>query len=126
MDIVLSHSSEEPIYNQIKNQIKEQILKSIMNEGDALPSMRKLAKDLHVSTITTKRAYEELEKEGLITSTVGKGSFVAGQNLEFLREQRLKIIEEKMEQIVTESKMVGIELNVLQVLLTMLYEEESS
>ena len=96
MKIVLSNTSKEPIYEQIKRQIKESILRGELKEEEPLPSIRQLARDLRISVITTKRAYDELEKEGLITSVVGKGSFVAGQNRTFLREKRLKWIEERL------------------------------
>ncbi|UJL46307.1 GntR family transcriptional regulator [Virgibacillus sp. NKC19-16] len=123
MDIILSNSSQEPIYLQIKNQIKQSILRNEMNEGDALPSMRRLAQDLRISVITTKRAYEELEREGFITSFVGKGSFVAGQSNDLMQEKRLKIVEEGLAEIVAESRNLNISLNQLQELLAMLYEE---
>ncbi|MDX8365990.1 GntR family transcriptional regulator [Cytobacillus sp. IB215665] len=125
MDIIISSSADEPIYEQITNQIKQQILRGDLKEGDPLPSMRKLAKDLQISIITTKRAYEELEKEGFITSQVGKGSFVSGQNVSVLRDQQLQLIENKLEVVVDESKVMGIELSVLLELVTMLYKEEN-
>lgn len=87
MQIIISNSSKEPIYEQITNQIKSYILAGELQEGTAIPSMRNLAKDLQVSVITTKRAYEELEKAGFIYSIVGKGSFIAEQNLEVMREE---------------------------------------
>ncbi|OUM84621.1 MAG: GntR family transcriptional regulator [Bacillus thermozeamaize] len=123
MKIIISNAGKEPIYEQIKRQLKESILKGELKEGDLLPSIRQLAKDLHISVITTKKAYEELEKEGLITSVVGKGSFVAGQSREFLREKRLKLVEEKLAEVVAESKALNIDLNELQEMLRLLYEE---
>jgi len=123
MNIILSNSSQEPIYLQIKNQIKQSILRNEMKEGEALPSMRRLAQDLRISVITTKRAYEELEKEGFITSFVGKGSFVAGQNNDLMQEKRLKMVEDGLAEIVIESKNLNISLQQLQELLAMLYEE---
>lgn len=123
MKIVLSNTSKEPIDEQIQRQIKESILRGELKEGTPLPSIRQLAKDLRISVITTKRAYNELEKEGLITSVVGKGSFVAGQNRAFLREKRLKWIEERLTEIVSESKALDISLEELQEMLTLLYEE---
>ena len=123
MKIIISNTSKEPIYEQIKRQLKESILKGEVKEGDLLPSIRQLAKDLHISVITTKKAYEELEKEGLITSIVGKGSFVAGQSREFLREMRLKWVEEKLAEVVSESKALNISLTELQDMLRLLYEE---
>lgn len=126
MNIIISNTSKEPIYEQIKSQIKNSILKGELEEGDALPSMRTLAKELKISIITTKRAYEDLEKEGFISSFVGKGSFVASQNSELLREKRLQLIEEKMQEIIAESKHMNIELQQLLDMLSMLYEEEEA
>lgn len=124
MKIVLSNTGKEPIYEQIKRQIKESILRGELKEEAPLPSIRHLARDLRISVITTKRAYDELEKEGLITSVVGKGSFVAGQNRTFLREKRLKWIEERLVEIVAESKALDISLEELKEMLTLLYEEQ--
>jgi len=124
MQIIISNSSKEPIYEQITNQIKSLILSGELEEGASLPSMRKLAKDLQISVITTKRAYEELEKEGFIYSIVGKGSFVAEQNLEVIREKKLKAIEEQLSAVITNSREIGLTLDELQELLRILYEEE--
>ncbi|MGP0583857.1 GntR family transcriptional regulator [Paenibacillus timonensis] len=104
MDILLSHSSGEPIYLQIVTQIRDAILQGKLAPGTALPSIRQLAKDLQISVITTKRAYNELEQEGLIDSVVGKGSFVSGGNQEFIREQRLRALESKLREVLEESK----------------------
>ena len=99
MDIFISNDSGKPIYEQITSQIKNQIMQGSLREGDALPSMRTLAKELRISVITTKRAYEELEKEGFIYTVAGKGSFVAPKNVELLREENLKKIEAYMQEI---------------------------
>lgn len=123
MQIILANSSKEPIYEQITNQIKSSILSGELKDGAALPSMRQLAKDLHVSVITTKRAYEELEKAGFIYSIVGKGSFVAEQNLEVMRERKLKAIEEQLSAVIMNSKEIGLSLDELQQLLKILHEE---
>ena len=96
MDIIISNSSSKPIYEQISSQIKGMILNGTLNEGDALPSMRLLAKELRISVITTKRAYEDLERDGFIETATGRGSFVAAKNLEFVREENLRIIEENL------------------------------
>ena len=96
MDIIIQNTSGKPIYEQITAQIKNQILSGALQAGDALPSMRLLAKELRISVITTKRAYEELEREGFIYTVTGKGSFVAKKNLELIREENLKKIEEHM------------------------------
>ncbi|MED4129785.1 MULTISPECIES: GntR family transcriptional regulator [Shouchella] len=124
MNIILSNASQEPIYVQIKNQIKQSILRGELMEGDPLPSMRKLAKELQISVITTKRAYEELERDGFIISYVGKGSFIAGQNQDLIQERRLQMVEQGLAEIVKESKNLDISLHQLQELLVMLYEEE--
>ncbi|MFS0785403.1 GntR family transcriptional regulator [Shouchella sp. 1P09AA] len=124
MNILLSNASQEPIYAQIKNQIKQSILRGELAEGDPLPSMRKLAKELQISVITTKRAYEELERDGFIISYVGKGSFVAGQNTDLIQERRLQMVEQSLAEIVKESKNLDISLQQLQEILAMLYEEE--
>ena len=94
MNIVISNASGAPIYEQICSQIKAGIISGELAEGDALPSMRLLAKELRISVITTKRAYEELEREGFLVTYPGKGSFVAGKNLELIREEHLRRIEE--------------------------------
>lgn len=98
LNIVLSNQSDKPIYQQISDQIRESILKGDLQDGDLLPSIRTLAKDLRISVITTKRAYDELEHEGFVISTVGKGSFVAPKNLDLLRELNLKHLEELIQQ----------------------------
>lgn len=123
MDIILSNSSNDPIYLQIVNQIKAMILSGELAEGEALPSMRNLAMQMRISVITTKRAYEELESEGFIESYTGKGSFVKGQNAELLRETHLKQIEEHLTQAVSTAKLSGIDLPELQSILELLYQE---
>src|SRR5690625_2404479 len=124
MQIIISNSSKEPIYEQITNQIKASILAGDLQEGASLPSMRKLAKDLDISVITTKRAYEELEKSGFIYSVVGKGSFVSEQNNEMILERKMKVIEEQLMAAIQNSKEIGIELGELKELITMLYRED--
>ena len=99
MYILIDSKTGVPIYDQIATQIKEQILDGSLPEGEALPSIRSLAKDLRISVITTKRAYEGLEQEGFIDTMPGKGSYVAVQNRELMREEDLKKIEELMRQI---------------------------
>ncbi|AMX00146.1 GntR family transcriptional regulator [Rummeliibacillus stabekisii] len=123
MQIIISNSSKEPIYEQITNQIKSAILTGELMEGSAIPSMRNLAKDLQISVITTKRAYEELEKAGFIYSIVGKGSFVSEQNLEVIKEKKLKVIEEQLSAVITNSREIGLSFDELQQLLKILYEE---
>jgi GntR family transcriptional regulator len=125
MNIIISNSSKEPIYEQVKNQIKQNILRDEIKEGEALPSMRRLAQDLRISVITTKRAYDELEKEGFIESYVGKGSFVAGQNNDLIQEKRLKMMEESLYELIMEGKRLDISLEQFKEMVEMLYEEEN-
>ncbi|MDD6212160.1 MAG: GntR family transcriptional regulator [Clostridiales bacterium] len=99
MNIFIDNKSGSPIYEQIYSQIKSQIISGELKEDDALPSIRSLAKDLRISVITTKRAYDELEKEGFIYTVAAKGCFVAPKNTELLREENLKKIEEHLEEI---------------------------
>ncbi|MEK4496173.1 GntR family transcriptional regulator [Ureibacillus sp. FSL W8-0352] len=125
MQIIISNQSKEPIYKQIYDQIKKQILTNELKAGEMLPSMRQLAKDLNISVITTKRAYEELENDGFIYSIVGKGSFVCEQNNEMILERKMKVIEEQLLSAIQNSKEVGIELEELKELLTLLYKEDT-
>lgn len=124
MQIFISNSSKEPIYAQIYVQIKKLILMGELQEGESLPSMRQLAKDLEISVITTKRAYEELEKNGFIYSIVGKGSFVAEQNMEMMKERKMKVIEEKLLTAIQNGKEMGLSLAELKEMLTLLYTED--
>ena len=110
MEIIISNSGGKPIYEQITDQLKGQIMSGELQAGDALPSMRLLAKELRISVITTKRAYEELEREGFLTTVPGKGCFVAAQDRELLREARLRKVEEHLSAAVDEAKQGGIEL----------------
>ena len=123
MDIIITNSSNDPIYLQIVNQIKSMIMSGELSEGEALPSMRNLAMQLRISLITTKRAYEELERDGFIESFTGKGSFVKAQNKELLREENLKAAEELMSQAVDKAKAVGVTIDEMLELLRMIYEE---
>ncbi len=124
MKIIISNASSAPIYEQIGQQIKSQIISGDLKEGDGLPSIRKLAKELQISVITTKRAYEELEKEGFIDSVGGKGTFVAVQNKELLREKKMKTIQDKMVEMVIEAQKLGISYNELQEMLVILYNDD--
>ena len=125
MRILISNSSPDPIYQQIVRQIKGQIIAGDLGEGEPLPSIRKLAHELQISVITTKRAYEELEKEGLIDTVGGKGTFVASQNQEFMREKRMKIVETKMADALADARMMGLSLDELAEMLRLLWEEEA-
>ena len=122
MDIILSNSSGKPIYEQIADQVREQILSGALSAGDALPSMRVLAKELRISVITTKRAYEELERDGFLDNVPGKGCFVAPQNRELLREAQLRRVEDVLALAVDEARKGGFSLSELQELLTLLYQ----
>lgn len=124
MDIIISNSSGKPIYEQITSQIKSMILNGTLQEGEALPSMRLLARELRISVITTKRAYEDLERDGFIETVTGRGSFVAGKNLEFVREEHLRMAEEKLQEAAALAKSAGISLEELTELLELLYEGE--
>lgn len=108
MNIQINNSSDDPIYLQIKNQIKAQIISGELKVGEQLPSIRFLAKELRVSMITAKRAFDELELDGFINSVQGKGNFVAAQNRELIREEYLKRIESKLQEVVELSEIVGV------------------
>lgn len=125
MKIIISNSSPDPIYEQVGKQIKAQVLSGELKEGDALPSIRALAKELQISVITTKRAYDELIKEGFVDSVGGKGCFIAMQNKELLKEKRMKTIEEKLGEAVNDAQKLGIPLQDLKEMLDLLYREES-
>lgn len=108
MNIQINNSSDDPIYLQIKNQIKAQIISGELKAGEQLPSIRFLAKELRVSMITAKKAFDELELDGFINSVQGKGNFVAAQNKELIREEYLKRIESKLQEVVELSELAGI------------------
>ncbi|EEL49338.1 GntR family transcriptional regulator [Bacillus mycoides] len=124
MDIIISNSSPDPIYEQISKQLRQLILNGRLKGGDQLSSIRVLAKELQISVITTKRAYEELEKEGYIETVAGKGTYVSRKNNERLKEQRLRLLESKVEEIVNESKVLQLSLEDLQQMIAFLYEGE--
>ncbi len=124
MKIIISNSSPYPIYEQVGKQIKAQIISGDLAEGDSLPSIRKLAMELQISVITTKRAYEELEKEGFIDTVGGKGCFVAMQNKELLREKKMKTVEDLLSDAVTEAKKLGINYKEIKEMLELLFNEE--
>ena len=123
MDIIISNSNGKPIYEQITSQIKSLIMNGELKEGDALPSMRLLAKELHISVITTKRAYEDLERDGFISTVVGKGSFVAGSNHEILKEEQFRLVEEYLQKAVDIARGSGITMEEMADIIQMLYEE---
>lgn len=125
MEIILTNTSTKPIYEQITSQIKEMILKGELKPGDPMPSMRKLAKDLHVSVITTQRAYDDLVKDGFIITIPAKGTFVSAENQDFIREENLRKIEDLLTTTCELAKQNGLTLEELQRTLTLIYTEES-
>lgn len=124
MDIIIKNNSDKPIYEQIREQIKEQILSGELKEGEALPSMRLLAKELRISMITTKRAYEELERGGYIESYTGRGSFVKGINTQVAKETVLYEIEELFEMVLGKAKLVDLSHEELQEMLKVMYKDK--
>lgn len=123
LDILISNSSPTALYEQIQNQIKNQIINGNLKHGDPLPSIRVLAKELKVSIITSKRAYEELEKEGFIETVVGKGTFVSNSNSERLREAAMAEMEEKLENVIISAKSLGLSLDECIEIFKSIYEE---
>lgn len=124
MDIILSNSSDEPIYQQIISQIKAQIMSGELAAGDALPSMRALAQQLKISVITTKRAYEELERDGFIENFAGKGCFVKTQNTDFLREESIRQTEELLAKACDKARLCGLTLEEMKEILELVYGGE--
>ena len=125
MDIILKNSSDAPIYQQIISQIKAQIIEGKLTAGDALPSMRTLASQLRISVITTKRAYEELEREGYIENFTGKGCFVKSQNTDFLREETIRQTEELLAQVCKKARLCGLNADDLKEMVDLMYSEEN-
>ena len=124
MEIILSNLDGTPIYEQIVRQIKAKIVGGELTAGEALPSMRLLAKELRISVITTKRAYEELEREGFIVTQSGKGSYVAARNVELIREENYRRIEQQLLTAVNLARLSEISLDEMIEILTLLYKEE--
>ncbi len=125
MDILLLNSSDEPIYQQIVSQVKAQIIAGELKAGDALPSMRTLAAQLRISVITTKRAYEELERDGYIENFAGKGCFVKSQNTDFLREETVRQTEELLAKACEKARLCGLSLDELKEMIELMYSEET-
>jgi len=123
MNIIIANSSPDPIYEQICQQIKNAIVKGDLTPGELLPSIRNLARELRISVITTKRAYEELEREGFIETVGGKGTFVSLHNTQLLREKRMQLIEAKLTEVISEGKIMDISLSTLHEMLDLLYKE---
>jgi GntR family transcriptional regulator len=124
MNILISNSSDKPIYEQITSQMKQMIISGELEAGSLLPSMRTLAKELRISVITTKRAYEDLERDGFIYTVIGKGSFIAEKNMEFVREEQLRIVEEYLGKAVAGARAGGISLEEVQEMVKLIFEEE--
>lgn len=123
MNIIISNTSEKPIYEQITAQIKNMVMSGLLKEGDALPSMRLLAKELHISVITTKRAYEDLERDGFISTVAGKGSFIRAADTRLVREEKLKQIEELLARAVDIAGQSGITQAEVEEIVSILYQE---
>ncbi len=124
MNIIISNSSNTPIYEQIKEQIKNKIVSNEFKTGEILPSIRSLAKDLRISVITTKSAYEELEKEGYVETIPGKGTYVANKNIELIREEQLQKVEGLIDTAVSIAKISKITKEEIKNIIDILYEEE--
>ena len=123
MKIIISNTSDIPLYQQIKDQIKDAILKNELVEGDPLPSIRSFANDLKVSVLTIRRVYEELEQEGFVVSQVGIGTFVSASNAELLRDTKRRLVEQKMQDMIQTAKSLNISKDELNAMMDILYEE---
>ena len=124
MKILISNTSDSPLYQQIKDQIKDAVLKEELAPGDALPSIRAFANDLKVSVLTIRRVYEELEQEGFVASQVGIGTFVSTGNLELLRDSKRRLVEQKMLDMIQTAKSLKISKEELNAMMDILYEED--
>ena len=123
MNIIISNTSDRPLYQQLKDQIKDAILKNELVEGDPLPSIRSFANDLQVSVLTIRRVYEELEQEGFVVSQVGIGTFVSASNIELLRDTKRRLVEQKMQDMLQTAKSLNISKDELNAMMDILYEE---
>ena len=124
MKIIITNTSDIPLYQQIKDQLKDAVFRGELNDGDALPSIRSFANDLKVSVLTIRRVYDELEQEGFITSQVGVGTFVASGNMELLRESKRRLVEQKMQELLREAQALQITKDELTAMMDILYEEK--
>ncbi|MFR2534430.1 MAG: GntR family transcriptional regulator [Clostridia bacterium] len=124
MEIIIRNAVDQPIYEQIKEQIKNKIIADELRAGECLPSIRNLAKDLRISVITTKRAYEELEREGYIETRQGQGCFVANKNVELIREEQFRKVENLLNEAVNVAKISKIKKEEVNHMLDILFEEE--
>ena len=125
MEIIIRNTGGQPIYEQIYSQLKAQIIAGVLTPGEALPSIRALAKDLKISVITTKRAYDELEAEGFLYTVAGKGCFVAEKNLDLIREQQLRELEDHLAAAAGLARSCGATAEELVGMLRVLLEEET-
>ena len=123
MEIIISNNSSKPIYEQITSQIKAMIMNGQLQAGDAIPSMRALAKSLHISVITVQKAYEDLQRDGFIETTVGRGSFVSARNNDFYQEEQQRRVEELLQEAAEAARTCGIPLEKLQQILALYYED---
>ncbi len=124
MEIIISSNTGKPIYEQITSQVKAQVMSGALKTGDAIPSMRALAKSLHVSVITVQKAYEDLQRDGFIETTVGRGSFISARNKDFFQEEQQRMAEEHLLQAADIARTSSIPLDTLIGILTMFYQEE--
>ncbi|WP_368488871.1 GntR family transcriptional regulator [Clostridium sp. BJN0013] len=124
MNIIISSNTSKPIYEQITSQMKAMVMSGELKTGDQIPSMRALAKSLHVSVITVQKAYEDLQRDGFIETTVGRGSFISAQNKDFVQEEQQRIAEEHLQEAADIGRTNGIKLEKLIELLTMFYQGE--
>lgn len=124
MEIIISNNANKPIYEQITSQIKAMIMSGELQAGDAIPSMRSLAKSIHVSVITVQKAYEDLQRDGFIETTVGRGSFVSAQNKEFYQEEQQRIAEKHLQAAAEIGRVSNIPLSKLAELLALFYQED--
>lgn len=124
MEIIISNASNKPIYEQITTQIKAMIMNGDLQAGEMLPSMRGLAKSLHISVITAQRAYEDLQRDGFIETVLGRGTYVALRNTEFIKEEKLRMIEEQLQLAVEMARESGIDVEKMVQIIQIMYKEE--
>ena len=124
MEIIISSNSSMPIYEQITSQVKAQVMDGRLQQGQSIPSMRALAKSLHISVITVQRAYEDLQRDGFIETVVGKGSFISASNKEFWQEEQQRLMEEHLAKAVETARRCGIGPEKVKVLVDVFFEEE--
>lgn len=124
MKIIISANSNLPIYEQIINQVRDAVVAKELKPGEAMPSIRNLARDLQVSVITTKRAYEELENEGVIRSVAGRGFYVCEQNNDILKEKQIMLLEKRYSELIADSRKAGMKLDEIINMIQVLYNEQ--